>query len=83
MERTMLRIATFVIAALLLSVPAGAQGKGKSGSAPGRNDATPGQMPGAAKDNAPGRLQGDVPGSAKNLAPGADVRTVPSPPPKK
>ena len=70
---------SLAVAAALFSLPAAAQipNKGKSGTAPGRDDATPGQQqltPGEAKDLAPGRKQGTDPGSAKSINPGSKQR---------
>jgi hypothetical protein len=75
-EPCMFRIVAIAVLTALFSVPAIAQTKGKSGTAPGQNQPTPGHLqtvPGGAKDLAPGREQ-LAPGAAKDLAPGADKR---------
>jgi hypothetical protein len=73
---TMVRIAAIAVAAALFSLPAAAQNKGKSGTAPGQAQTTPGRQqtaPGGARDLAPGQIQTE-PGGAKDLAPGAGQR---------
>lgn len=65
----MKRIAALAIAVTFLSLPAAAQTKGKSGSAPGIAGTTPGQTqtaPGGAKDLAPGRSDLPPPGKAQS-----------------
>ena len=65
----MIRITAIVLAGALFSLPAAAQTKGKSSTAPGQAGTTPGQTqttPGGAKALAPGQLQ-TAPGRAKDL----------------
>ncbi len=65
----MLRIATLVLATALFTLPAAAQTKGKSETAPGQIGVTPGQTQDnaavAQRHLAPGRVQDD-PGGAKS-----------------
>jgi hypothetical protein len=75
-EHAMKRMTALVLAAAFFSVPAAAQTKGKSATAPGNAGTTPGQQqsaPGAAKNLAPGQVQ-TGPGGAKTVAPGAEQR---------
>jgi len=78
MEKTMIRMTAFVLLVALFGLPAIAQTKGRSVTAPGQTQSTPGQAqgtPGNAKTLAPGQLQQQgQPGDAKNLAPGAKQR---------
>jgi len=67
-----------ILLVILFSLPAAAQTKGRSGTAPGQVGAgtAPGQKqtaPGNAKTLAPGQVQ-TTPGGAKNLSPGAGQR---------
>jgi hypothetical protein len=67
-----------LIATVFLAVPAAAQTKGKSETAPGRTDSTPGQMqqdPGDAKKFAPGRSDNPPPGQAQRDAPNPSKKT--------
>jgi hypothetical protein len=77
MEDSMIRIVVALVAtAALISIPAAAQPKGKSRTAPGQTQSTPGQeqgTPGGARDLAPGQKQTE-PGSAKTFAPSAGQR---------
>jgi hypothetical protein len=73
----MYRVFALAVAAALFTLPAVAQTKGKSGTAPGQTEITPGQQqqgtPGGAKAFAPGQIQ-TQPGGAKDLAPGSTQR---------
>jgi hypothetical protein len=76
---TMTRLAALFILAVLTSLPAAAQNKGKSPSAPGVTGATPGQQ-GTAPGSAPGsQSKGALPGTGKDFAPGQDQRAVTNP----
>ncbi len=69
-------IVAIAFAAAFMCSPALAQDKGKSPTAPGQADTSPGKKKdaqGSAKAFAPGQQQ-DQPGDAKNLAPGAGQR---------
>jgi hypothetical protein len=72
----MKHLTALALAIALFSLPAAAQNKGKSPTAPGQTGLTPGQQqtaPGGAKDLAPGQQQ-TTPGGAKNIAPGSGQR---------
>jgi hypothetical protein len=80
----MIRIAALAVAAALVSLPAIAQTKGKSSTAPGQ-DTTTHPAPGQTSDpkkNAPGQLKPDD-GSAKTFAPGQFQKSEPNPSKKK
>jgi hypothetical protein len=71
-------IVAIAVAAAFFAFPAAAQNatKGKSSSAPGQMDLTPGHekpAQGGAKNFAPGQNQAE-PGGAKGIAPGSNQR---------
>jgi|GraSoiStandDraft_4_1057263.scaffolds.fasta_scaffold544112_2 hypothetical protein len=70
----MIRLVALAMSAALISVPAIAQEKGKSETAPGQTGKTPGQKqkaPGQAKDYAPGSK------SSKSLEPPGQTQADP------
>jgi len=76
LEGIMKNLTAWALVVALFSLPAAAQTKGKSPTAPGQSGVTPGQQqtaPGGAKDLAPGQQQ-TTPGGAKNIAPGSGQR---------
>lgn len=80
----MMRIAALAVAAALISLPAVAQTKGRSSTAPGQAT-SPNPAPGHTADpktNAPGQLKPDD-GSAKTFAPGQFQKDTTSPSKKK
>jgi hypothetical protein len=75
----MTRLAALILLAILTSLPAAAQNKGKSTSAPGIMVTTPGQQ-GTAPGSAPGsQTKGALPGTGKDFAPGQDQKAVTNP----
>lgn len=74
----MIRIIAIILAALI-SLPAAAQNKGKSATAPGNAGTTPGQQT-TAPGSSPGyETKGDLAGKGKDFAPGQAQKVVPNP----
>jgi hypothetical protein len=70
----MVRIAALAVVALLISLPATAQEKGRSSTAPGTTGQTPGQLQGT-----PGDAKNLAPGGSTNPPPGQVQKSTPSP----